>query len=91
MNVQLCYFGGSGGFFALWHILLGTEYNCVLTNTNQAYEDIKGESWPAISDLPATIRELPNEIQEELVFPGQIKVNLIRSVDAVQYANKQSK
>ena len=66
MNVQLCYFGGSGGFFALWHILLGTDYNCVLTNTNQAYNDIKGQQWPAISELPATILELPDEIQEEL-------------------------
>lgn len=66
MNAQLCYFGGSGGFFALWHILLGTDYNCVLTNTNQAYNDIKGPQWPAISELPATILELPNGIQEEL-------------------------
>lgn len=41
--------------------------------------------------LQKLANEIVEEIQEELVFPGQIKVNLIRSVDAVQYANKQSK
>jgi len=66
MNAQLCYFGGSGGFFALWHILLGTDYYCCLTNADQAYNDIKGQSWPAISELPATIFDLPDIVQEEL-------------------------
>lgn len=41
--------------------------------------------------LQSLADEIVHEIKEELVFPGQIKVNLIRSVDAVQYANKQSK
>jgi len=43
------------------------------------------------NQLQNLANDIVNEIQEELVFPGQIKVNLIRSVDAVQYANKQSK
>jgi len=81
MNVQLCYFGGSGGFFALWHILLGTEYNCVLTNTDQAYEDIKGESWPTIDDLPATIRELSDEIQRELNSNQEWKLIVEKSME----------
>lgn len=70
MNAQLCYFGGSGGFFALWHILIGTDYSCVLQDTDhdydQAYNDIKGPDWPAISELPATIFDLPDIVQEEL-------------------------
>ena len=74
MNAQLCYFGASGGFFALWHILLGTDYNCVLTNTAQAYEDIKGESWPAINELPETILKLSDEIQEELTNRQEFKL-----------------
>src|SRR5210317_1775382 len=74
MNAQLCYFGASGGFFALWHILLGTDYNCFLTDSDQGYEDIKGESWPAISDLPATILELSDKMQEELTINKEWKL-----------------
>jgi len=95
MNAQLVYFGGSGGFFALWHILLGTDYNCVLTNTYQAYEDIKGENWPAISDLPISIFELSNEIQNELTDNQEWKLiveqtmenrnNSPRSIDSKFY------
>lgn len=66
MNAQLCYFGGSGGFFALWHILLGTDYYCCLTNADQAYNDIRGQSWPEISELPTTIFDLLDIVQEEL-------------------------
>lgn len=35
--------------------------------------------------------KMVKEIEEELTYPGKIKVNLIRSVDAVEYANKASK
>tara|TARA_R110000850_G_scaffold18293_1_gene55660 strand:- start:410 stop:1198 length:789 start_codon:yes stop_codon:yes gene_type:complete len=65
-NLHLSYFGGSGGFFALWHLLVGTDYNCVFENTDQWYNNIKGKDWPALSDLPATIFDLPDAIQEEL-------------------------
>jgi len=81
MNAQLCYFGGSGGFFALWHILLGTDYNCVLTNTNQSYYNIKGESWPAISDLPTSIHELSDEIQQELTDNQEWKLIVEQTIE----------
>jgi len=66
MNAQLCYFGGSGGFFALWHILLGTDYSCHFKNRDLAYNDIKGPSWPALSEIPTTFLHLPDIVQEEL-------------------------
>ena len=66
MIFRLYYFGGSGGFFALWHILLGTNYSCVLQDTDQAYNEIKGQQWPTISELPTTIFDLPDIVQEEL-------------------------
>jgi len=81
MNAQLCYFGGSGGFFALWHILLGTDYNCVLTITNQSYYNIKGESWPAISDLPTSIHELSDEIQQELTDNQEWKLIVEQTIE----------
>lgn len=54
MDIALYYFGGSGGFYALWHILLGTNYKCVfkipneltLNNINKKYNSLKGTSWP---------------------------------------------
>lgn len=81
MNAQLNYFGGSGGFFALWHILLGTDYSCVLQNHEYAYNDIKGPDWPAISELPATIFDLPDIVQEELTNNQEWKLIVEQTIE----------
>ena len=64
MTAQLSYFGGSGGFFALWHILLSTDYRCSLGqhNWHNSYNDIKGEDWP---ELPS-VTDFPDSMVEEL-------------------------
>ena len=41
--------------------------------------------------MPELAENIAQEIQDELVYPGKIKVNLIRSVDSVEYANKTTK
>ena len=76
MKAHLSYFGGSGGFFALWHLLLGTEYRgdfrtdeefyTPIYNLN-AYNDIRGDSWPAHYGLPTSTDDLNTEIQQELL------------------------
>lgn len=81
MNAQLCYFGGSGGFFALWHILLGTDYNCHLNNTDLAYNDIKGPSWPALSELPANILHFPDTMQEDLANNHEWKLIVEQTIE----------
>ena len=81
MNVQLCYFGGSGGFFTLWHILLGTDYSCVLQNHEYAYNNIQGPDWPAISELPATIFDLPDIVQEELTNNQEWKLIVEQTIE----------
>jgi hypothetical protein len=74
-KAHFSYFGGSGGFFALWHILLGTDFNCDFRTDKQfykqlenknAYNDIRGSSWPAYNNLPESIDALPMSIQQEL-------------------------
>ena len=51
-SIALYYFGGSGGFFALWHLILGTDYKChflsfkTLKQRQIDYEIIKGIDWP---------------------------------------------
>lgn len=67
MNAQLCYFGGSGGFFALWHILLGTDYSCVIERNDRSYNNIRGLDWPTLQDIPASIDDFPVEIQQEII------------------------
>ena len=64
MTAQLSYFGGSGGFFALWHILLGTDYRCSLGKRSwlNSYINIKGEDWP---ELPS-VTDFPDSMVEEL-------------------------
>jgi len=51
MDISLNYFGGSGGFYALWHILLGTNYRCVFDivtseDINKKYNVLRGSDWP---------------------------------------------
>lgn len=76
MKAHLSYFGGSGGFFALWHLLLGTEYRCDFRTDEEfytpiynlnAYNDIRGDSWPAHYGLPTSTDDLNTEIQQELL------------------------
>jgi len=90
MNAQLVYFGGTGGFFALWHILLGTDYNCVLRNTDQEYNDIKGSAWPALSELPATIFNLPDIVQEELTNNQEFKLMVEQTMENRTMENRNS-
>lgn len=75
-KTHFSYFGGSGGFFALWHILLATEYNCDFRTDEEfytpiynlnAYNDIRGDSWPAHYNLPTSTEILDIEIQQELL------------------------
>lgn len=68
MNTQLCYFGGSGGFFALWHILLGTDYSCVLSYHDPSYNNIRGSDWPTLQDLPANFDDFPKELQQDIQY-----------------------
>jgi len=52
MDISLNYFGASGGFYALWHILLGTDYRCLfvdinlLDDINNKYNVLRGSDWP---------------------------------------------
>lgn len=63
MDISLNYFGGSGGFYALWHILLGTKYRCeffdthTLEDINKKYNVLRGSDWP----------EKLNDASEEIV------------------------
>jgi hypothetical protein len=73
MTAQLSYFGGSGGFFALWHILLGTDYRCSLGKRSwlNSYINIKGEDWPelpSVKDWPElpSVTDFPDSMVEEL-------------------------
>jgi hypothetical protein len=67
MNVALYYFGGSGGFYALWHILLGTKFKCEFASKKlilENYETIKGSGWP--KNLPENYAELTEDILKEM-------------------------
>jgi hypothetical protein len=68
VNAQLCYFGGSGGFFALWHILLGTDYSCVLSHLDQSYKNMRGSDWPTLQDLPENFDDFPKEQQQDPLY-----------------------
>jgi hypothetical protein len=81
MNAQLYYFGGSGGFFALWHILLGTDYSCELQKGMNSYNIIRRSDWPAISELPATIFDLPDGVQEELTNNQEWKLIVEQTIE----------
>jgi len=96
MNAQLCYFGGSGGFFALWHILLGTDYSCVLEHWDHAYDTIRGVSWPTLQDIPECIDDFPKEIQQDIVYVNnqelikrviENKTSGPKSIDSIFYKN----
>lgn len=70
-NIALYYFGASGGFFALWHILLGTDYRCrfsglpTRTMIESQYNILRGADWPVhIND--ATIDTVDAEFWEEI-------------------------
>jgi ribonuclease Y len=41
------------------------------------------------SEMPDLAKKLAGEIEENLVYPGKIKVNLIRILNAVEYANNK--
>ena len=45
MNIALYYFGASGGFYALWHILIGTEYRCKFSIDIEEITDIYKHHW----------------------------------------------
>lgn len=67
MNIALYYFGGSGGFYALWHILLGTKYRCEFYDENfilKHYNTVKGMTWP--TSLPKKYTELSKDILKEI-------------------------
>ena len=69
MNIALYYFGASGGFYALWHLLLGTDYKCKfsidLKAIQEQYAYFRGADWPVhISD--ATTDTVDAEFWEEI-------------------------
>jgi hypothetical protein len=51
-KIAFYYFGGCGGFFAFWHLIIGTDFNChfheykTLKQIRLDYELIKGVDWP---------------------------------------------
>lgn len=44
-EISLNYYGGSGGFLALWIILLGTKYRCVWKGPDQSLDEVKHKHW----------------------------------------------
>jgi len=70
-NIALYYFGASGGFFALWHILLGTDYRCEFMDAlsrqiiEEKYNILRGADWPVhIND--ATIDKIDAEFWDSV-------------------------
>jgi len=49
-DVSINYAGGSGGFLALWILLLGTNYRCIFDHTNQDLKDIFTNHWKSINE-----------------------------------------
>ena len=43
--INLNYYFGCGGFYALWIILLGTDYCCEFENDNRSLDDIYKDQW----------------------------------------------
>ena len=41
------------------------------------------------SEMPELAKKLAGEIEEQLTYPGKIKVNLIRILNAIEYANNK--
>jgi len=70
MNLALYYIGGSGGFYALWHLLLGTDAQCNWSGytypdeAQKAYNCIRGSDWPDY--LPENFSDLPINVQQEI-------------------------
>jgi len=81
-SLNLSYFGGSGGFFALWHILLGTDYKCAFDlHPQELYDDIKGPDWPV--RYPKTMSDLPYKVQKEIEenYDWQVLIKKVLSDD----------
>jgi len=43
--ININYAGGSGGFLALWVVLLGSKYRCVFKSDTQDLNEIKHKQW----------------------------------------------
>jgi len=44
-RVNLNYYFGTGGFYALWIILLGTDYRCKFKNDDRSLDEIYKDHW----------------------------------------------
>ena len=67
MNVALFYEGASGGFYALWHLLLGTDLKCTFNGHDthiSRYQEIRGDDWPI--DLSSSLDNVSQHILDEI-------------------------
>lgn len=67
MNVALFYEGASGGFYALWHLLLGTDLKCTFVGYHEEisrYQEIRGDDWPI--DLSSSLDNVSQHILDEI-------------------------
>lgn len=78
-DVALYYFGGSGGFFALWHLILGTDYQCNFStygtseSIEEKYNTIKGADWPK-KLVDATQDNVDTEFWDKVKFLQEMHI-----------------
>lgn len=49
MDVSLNYYGGNGGFYALWILLLGSDYRCIFKGSDQELSEVYKKHWNILS------------------------------------------
>lgn len=65
------YEGASGGFYALWHLLLGTDLKCMFRGHDtqiSRYQGMRGDNWPM--DLSSSLDNVSQHILDEITELG---------------------
>lgn len=67
-DLALYYYSGSGGFYALWHILLATNYRCCFFDVEKIWNNTRGCDWPELNaNDPHSVDLYPQWLQEEII------------------------
>ena len=89
--IHLNYTGGSGGFFALWVLLLGTDYQCIFDDETMTLDDIFNKQWNV--DLynwkdseihPNNLKTEQSEISNKLYFHCNLSAEEIYDQDGIR-------
>jgi hypothetical protein len=84
-TIHINYVGGTGGFFVLWVILLGTDFKCIFNNKTQNLSDISNihwdinpEIWKSSEVWPNNVATLNSNIRKKLYFNCNIDAEAVK-------------